>query len=227
MVPEEDPATDGGSDHGGTGPPEQGPQAAQEDQSTGAPEETEMALDQQEGLDTEEHSGAVQEPPVGLPPLERRRQLDFVSTVAHISLLAQALGGMSSRREDPRTDQGESNQQTDREGSQQEGSGQPAPQKDPGQKSDSQDFIPLNFAQAQSGEEPEAREIPLSREQMRRVGALLQKRVAQEQRQQRAAPARRQSAITEELSTERQARRMAERRVAELEQQMSRMRPPA
>ena len=98
MVPKEDPATDGGGDDGGTGPPEHGPQAGQEDQGTGAPEETGMALDQQEGLDAEEHSGAVQEPPVGLPPLERRRQLDFVSTVAHILLLAQALGDMSNRR---------------------------------------------------------------------------------------------------------------------------------
>ena len=39
-----------------------------------------MALDHQEGLGTEEHSGAVQEPPIGLPALERGRQLDFVST---------------------------------------------------------------------------------------------------------------------------------------------------
>ena len=62
---------------------------------------------------------------------------------------------------------------------------------------------------------------------MRRAGMLLQERVAQEQREQRAVPARRQTAITKELSTERQARRMAERRVAELEAQMARMRPPA
>ena len=61
-----------------------------------------MALDQQEGLGTEEHSGAVQEPPIGLPPLEKRRQLDFVSTVAHISLIAQALGGIPGRIKGPR-----------------------------------------------------------------------------------------------------------------------------
>ena len=218
MVPEEDPATDGGGDDGGTGPPEHGPQAGQEDQGTGAPKETGMALDQQEGLDAEEHSGAVQEPPVGLPPLERRRQLDFVSTVAHILLLAQALGGMSSRREGPQMDQEES---------QQEGSGQPAPQEEPGRSSISQDFIPLSFAQAQSGEGPEAGEIPLSRGQMRRVGVLLQEKVEQEQRQQRAVPVRRQIAITEELSTERQARQLAELRIAELEAQMARMRSPA
>ena len=60
-----------------------------------------MALDQQEGLGTKEHIGAVQEPPIGLPPLERRRQLDFVSTVAHISLIAQALGGIPGRIEGP------------------------------------------------------------------------------------------------------------------------------
>ena len=113
MVPEEDPATNGGGDDGGTGPPEDGPQMGQEDQGIGAPEETGMALDHQEGLDAEEHSGAVQEPPIGLPALERRRQLDFVSTVAHILLIAHALGGISSRREDPQTDQGVSNQQTD------------------------------------------------------------------------------------------------------------------
>ena len=80
-----------------------------------------------------------------------------------------------------------------------------APQMDTGQRSDSQDFIPLNFAKMQSGEDPEAGEIPLTREQMRRAGMLLQERVVQEQRQQRAAPARRQTAITEELSIERQA----------------------
>ena len=45
MVPEEDPATDGGDEDGGAGPPEHGPQAGQEDQDIAAPEETEMALD--------------------------------------------------------------------------------------------------------------------------------------------------------------------------------------
>ena len=60
-----------------------------------------MALDQKEGLGTEERYGAVQEPPIGLPPLERRRQLDFVSTVAHILLIAQALGGIPSRSGGP------------------------------------------------------------------------------------------------------------------------------
>ena len=43
MVPEEDPAIDGGGDDGGTGPPEDGPQMGQEDQGTGALEETDMA----------------------------------------------------------------------------------------------------------------------------------------------------------------------------------------
>ena len=56
-------------------------------------------------------------------------------------------------------------------------------------------------------------EIPLTREQMRQAGTLLQERVAQEQRQQMAAPARRHAAITAELSTERQARQLAERRI--------------
>ena len=60
-----------------------------------------MDLDQQEGLGTEEHSGAAQEPPIGLPLLETRRRLDFVATVAHMSLIAQALGGIPSRREGP------------------------------------------------------------------------------------------------------------------------------
>ena len=73
MVTEEDPATDGGGEDGGTRPPEDGPQTGQEDQGAGAPEETEMALDQQEDLGTKEHSGAVHEPPIRLPPLERRR----------------------------------------------------------------------------------------------------------------------------------------------------------
>ena len=88
MVPEENPATDGGGEDGGAGPPEVGPQMGQEDQGTGIPEETEMALDQQDGLGTEEHTGTVQEALIGLPPLERRRQLDFVSTVAQILLIA-------------------------------------------------------------------------------------------------------------------------------------------
>ena len=60
-----------------------------------------MALDQQEGLGIEGHSGAVQEPPIRLPALERRRQLDFVSTMAHISLIVQALGGIPGRIEGP------------------------------------------------------------------------------------------------------------------------------
>ena len=115
MVPEEDPATDGGGDDGGTGPPKDGPQMGQEDQGTGAPEETEMALDQQEGLGTEERSGAVQEPPIGLPPLERRRQLDFVSTVAHVSLSAQVLGGIPSRNGGPQTGPSEGSQRLGRQ----------------------------------------------------------------------------------------------------------------
>ena len=73
MVPEEDPATHGGGDDGGTGPPKDGPQVGQEDQGTGAPEETGMDLDHQEGLGTEQYSGAAQEPPIGFPPLETRR----------------------------------------------------------------------------------------------------------------------------------------------------------
>ena len=83
MVPEENPATDGGGEDRGA----DGPQMGQEDQGTGVPEETAMVLDQQDVLDTEARTSAVQEPPVGLPPLERRRQLDIVSTVAQISMI--------------------------------------------------------------------------------------------------------------------------------------------
>ena len=79
----------------------------------------------------------------------------------------------------------------------------------------------------QGDEEREMGEIPLPREQMRQAGTLLQERVVQEQRQQKAAPARRHTAITAELSTERQARQLAEHRIVELEVQMARMRPPA
>ena len=43
------------------------------------------------------------------------------------------------------------------------------------------------------------------------------------QRQQRAALAQRHTVIIEELSIERQARRLAEQRVAELEEHMARM----
>ena len=88
MVPEENPATDGGGADGEAGPPGDGPQMGQEAQGTGAPDETTMDLDQQAGPNTEERDGAIQESPIGLPPLERRRQLEIVSTVAQISLLA-------------------------------------------------------------------------------------------------------------------------------------------
>ena len=87
-----------------------------------------------------------------------------------------------------------------------------------GQRSESQDYIPLSFAQRQGDEDREAGEIPLTREQMRRAGTLLQERVTEEQRLQKATPAQRHTAITKELSTKRQARRLAERRVAELEE---------
>ena len=105
MVPEENPATDGGGGEEGTSPPNGGPQMGQGEQGTDALEETAMVLDQQAGLDTEGRTGMVQEPPVGLPPLVRRRQLEIVSTVAQISLLAQMMGGLSSGRRDPQTGQ--------------------------------------------------------------------------------------------------------------------------
>ena len=60
-------------------------------------------------------------------------------------------------------------------------------------------------------------EIPLTREQMRQARTLLQERVAQELRQQRAAPTRWHTAITSELSTERQGRQLAECRIVELD----------
>ena len=115
MVPEENLATVGGGEDGGAGPPEHGPQMGQEDQGTGVPEETEMALDEQEGLGAEEQTSAVQEPPIGLPPLERRRQLDFVSTMAHISLIAQALGGIPNRGGGPQAGPSESSQRLGRQ----------------------------------------------------------------------------------------------------------------
>ena len=62
---------------------------------------------------------------------------------------------------------------------------------------------------------------------MRQAGSLLQARVAQEQHQQANAPPRKHAAIAAELSTERQARQMAERRIAELEAQMASIRTPA
>ena len=72
MVPEENPATDGGGEDGGTGPPEDGPHMGQEDQGTGVPNETTMDVDQQVGPDTKVRVGAIQESPLGLLPLERR-----------------------------------------------------------------------------------------------------------------------------------------------------------
>ena len=186
MVPEENPATDGGGEDGGTSPPEDGPQMGQGEQGTDALEETAMELDQQDGLGNEARTGLVQEPPIGLPPLERRRQLEIVSTVAQISLLAQAMGGTLAS---------EGSRRQERQAAQQE--------------------------------ERELGELPFTKEQMRHAGSLLQERVAQEQRQKTDAPARRHAAITAELSTERQARQMAERRIAELEAQMASIRPPA
>ena len=230
MMPEENPATDGGGDDAGESPPEGGPQMGQGEQGTDAPDETEMDLDQQDGLGNELRTGTVQEPPVGLPPLARRRQFEIVSTMAQISLLAQALGGFPADRRDPQTGQGQ--QQERQAAPQEEDAGQaspagPTPQEDVGQRSDSQDFIPLTFAQTQGGQdERELGELTLSREQMRQAGSLLQARVAQEQHQQANAPPRKHAAIAAELSTERQARQMAERRIAELEAQMASIRTP-
>ena len=79
-----------------------------------------------------------------------------MATVAHISLIAQALGGIPSKREGPQVGQIDGSQRIgqqedhqdneDRQESQQEGSRQLAPQMETRQRSDSQDFIPLNFA---------------------------------------------------------------------------------
>ena len=125
MAPEENPATDGGGEDGGTGPPGDGPQMGQEEQGTRAPKETAMELDQQDGLGTDARMDAVQEPPVGLPPLERRRQLDIVSVVAQISLLAQALGGIPTGRGGPQMDLSEgSHRQEEQTAQQEEGDGQ-------------------------------------------------------------------------------------------------------
>ena len=149
MMPEENPATDGGGGDGGDSPPEGGPQMGQGDQGTDVPDETEMDLDQQDGLGNELRTGMVQEPPVGLPPLARRRQFEIVSTMAQISLLAQALGGFPADRRDPQTGQGQ--QQERQAAPQEEDAGQaspagPTPQEDVGQRSDSQDFIPFTVA---------------------------------------------------------------------------------
>ena len=72
MVPEENPATDGGGADGGTGPPRDDPQRGQGEQGTEALDETAMELDQQAGPETEAQAGAIQESPLGLLPLERR-----------------------------------------------------------------------------------------------------------------------------------------------------------
>ena len=83
--------------------------------------------------------------------------MEIVSTVAQISLLAQAMGGTLASRRDPQTGQSEGSQRQEQQTAQQEeGAGQPGsvrliPQEDVGQRSDSQDFIPLTFAQAQGG----------------------------------------------------------------------------
>ena len=98
----------------------------------------------------------------------------------------------------------------DGQASRQTGLEQPTPQEELGRRSDSQDYIPLSFAQARSRggeEERELGELPFTREQRRHAGSL-----SQEQRQQTAAPVRRHTTITAELLTERQAQKMAERR---------------
>ena len=154
MVLEENPATDGGGEDGGIGPPGDGPQIGQEDQGTGVPDETTMDVDQQVGPDTEIRVGARQDSPLGLSPLERRRQLDIVSVVARISLLAQAMGGLPASRSDPQAGPRERSheQQTaqqeggERQASRQASSERSAQQEGPDPRSDSQDFIPLSFA---------------------------------------------------------------------------------
>ena len=59
MVPEENPATDGGGGDEGTSPPDGGPQMGQVEQGTDALEETAMELDQQDGLGNEARTGVV------------------------------------------------------------------------------------------------------------------------------------------------------------------------
>ena len=155
--------------------------------------------------------------------------MEIVSTMAQISLLAKAMGGISAEK-----GMSEGSQPQERQAAQQErrdeqaGPSRLTPQAEISQRSESQDFIPLSFAQTQTAdEEHEAGELPMSREQMRQAGSLLQERVAREQqRQQTVGASRRHRDITAELSTERQARQTAERRLAELEAQMAGDHPP-
>ena len=100
------------------------------------------------------------------------------------------MGGIPAGRRDPQTGQSEGSQRQELQAARQDdGAGQaetkrPTPQEEFGQRSDSQDFIPLSFAQTHGGEEAERElgQLPFTREQMRQAGSMLQERVAQEQR---------------------------------------------
>ena len=105
--------------------------------------------------------------------------------MAQISLLAQAMGGLPIGKRDPQMGQSEGSRRQERQAAQQKecarqaGSARPTPQEEFGQRSDSQDFIPLSFAQAQSKEgECELGELPLTKEQMPQAGLLLQECIA-------------------------------------------------
>ena len=69
--------------------------------------------------------------------MERRRQLEIVSTVAQISLLAQALGGISAERGRSEGSQHQEQQAAPQEGrTGQTGPARLAPQSEIGQRSD-------------------------------------------------------------------------------------------
>ena len=95
------------------------------------------------------------------------------------------MGGIPAGRRDPQMGQDAWGQRQERqaahqeEGARQAGAARPTPQEEIGQRSDSQDFIPLNFAQAQREEEErKLGELLFTREQLRHDGSLLQERVA-------------------------------------------------
>ena len=144
--------------------------------------------DQQIGPQAE---ASTQAQPRGLPSLRSRRPMDFVETMAQISLLERAMGGVTMQRGSPQAGRA---QATD--GSQ-----------------GGSEFIPVPTAQGQGAGSTEPGEIPtegISREQMHAMGELLQLEVTKEQRQQAVAERPRRD-LTEELFIERQARLRVER----------------
>ena len=105
MVLDEDPATDGGGDAGGRSPtvdPQRGEQDGGTDAKGDEEDQTRMEVDGQDQQIGPQVEASAQAQPHGLPSLQSRRPMDFVETMAQISLLRpRAMGGVTVQRGSP------------------------------------------------------------------------------------------------------------------------------